>query len=137
MTEKLKIIKIIHLAICGGIIMAYVMLADFSTLTNLELPTVDTTSIIYLLLPVFCIPLSVFLYKSQIKNTDTSLELEEKLPIYQTATIIRLAVLEGAAFFILFVYPEVLLLGILIILYIIYLRPSEAEFKRDFGNTNF
>ena len=131
MTEKLKTIKIIHLAICAGIIIAYLIIGDLSTLENLNIP-MDSSSIIYLLIPISAFILSNFLYKSQIKNIDSKMKLEEKIPTYQTASIIRLAVLEGAAFLILFLIPDFLIFGILIILYIIFLRPTETQFRKDF-----
>lgn len=135
MSGKLKIIKIIHLAICAGIIIAYFIIGDLSSLENLKMPIIDSTSMIYLLIPISSIFLSNFLYKSQIKNTDTKLTLEEKIPLYQTASIIRFAVLEGAAVLILFLKPDFLIFGILIILYIIFLRPTETQFRKGFENT--
>ena len=135
MTEKLKTIKIIHLAICAGIIITYFIIGDLSSLENLKLPIIDTSSMIYLLIPVSSVFLSNILYKFQIKNIDKKLKTEEKIPYYQTASIIRLAILEGAAFLILFLKPDFLLFGILIILYIIFLRPTEQQFRRDFENT--
>lgn len=135
MTQKLKIIKIIHLAICAGIIIAYVIIGDLTNLDNLEMPTIDSESMLYLLIPVASIFLGNFLYKSQINNADPKLSLEEKIPYYQTATIIRLAILEGAAFIILLLKPDLILFGILIIGYIIFLRPTENQFRNDFEHT--
>ena len=135
MTEKLKTIKTIHLAICAGVIIAYFMIGDLSSLENLKMPSIDKASVIYLLIPISSIFLSNLLYKSQVKNIDSKLKLEEKIPFYQTASIIRLAVLEGAAFLILFLKPDFLIFGILIIVYIIFLRPTETQFRKDFENT--
>ncbi len=135
MTEKLKTIKIIHLAICAGIIIAYFIIGDLSSLENLKMPSIDKASIIYLLIPILSVFLSNFLYKSQVNNIDSKLRLEEKIPFYQTASFIRLAVLEGAAFLILFLKPDFLIFGILIIIYIIFLRPTETQFRKDFENT--
>jgi len=135
MTEKLKTIKTIHLAICAGVIIAYFMIGDLSSLENLKMPSIDKASVIYLLIPISSIFLSNFLYKSQVNNIDSKLKLEEKIPFYQTASIIRLAVLEGAAFLILFLKPDFLIFGILIIVYIIFLRPTETQFRKDFENT--
>ncbi len=135
MTEKLKTIKIIHLAICAGVIIAYFIIGDLSSLENLKMPSIDKASVIYLLIPISSIFLSNFLYKSQVNNIDSKLKLEEKIPFYQTASIIRLAVLEGAAFLILFLKPDFLIFGILIIVYIIFIRPTETQFRKDFENT--
>ena len=135
MTEKLKTIKTIHLAICAGVIIAYFMIGDLSSLENLKMPSIDKASVIYLLIPISSIFLSNFLYKYQVNNIDSKLKLEEKIPFYQTASIIRLAILEGAAFLILFLKPDFLIFGILIIVYIIFLRPTETQFRKDFENT--
>ena len=135
MTEKLKTIKTIHLAICAGVIIAYFMIGDLSSLENLKMPSIDKASVIYLLIPISSIFLSNLLYKSQVNNIDSKLKLEEKIPFYQTASIIRLAVLEGAAFLILFLKPDFLIFGILIIIYIIFLRPTETQFRKDCENT--
>ncbi|WP_340155647.1 MFS transporter [uncultured Winogradskyella sp.] len=134
MAEKLKIVKIIHLAICAGVIFAYILLSDLSVLADLKFPVIDASSYIYLMIPVIAILASNYLYKSQIKKVDSNLKLEDKIPFYQIATIMRLALLEGAAFLILFVKPDFIVFGILIILYIIFIRPTENQFRRDFEN---
>ena len=135
MTEKLKTIKIIHLAISAGIIIAYFIIGDLTSLEKFKIPSIDKESIIYLIIPVASVFLSNFLYKSQKNNIDSKLLLEEKIPFYQTASITRLAVLEGAAFLILILKPDFLIFGILIIVYIIYIRPTETQFREDFENT--
>jgi len=135
MTEKLKTIKIIHFAISAGIIISYLILGNLTSLDNLKFTSIDSSSIIYLLIPVSSIFLGNFLYKYQINSIDTKLKLEEKIPNYQTASIIRLAILEGAAFLILFLKPDFILFGILLILYIIFIRPTETQFRKDFETT--
>ena len=134
MAEKLKIVKIIHLAICAGVIFAYILLSDLSVLADLKFPVIDGSSYIYLMIPVIAILAGNYLYKSQIKKVDSNLKLEDKIPFYQIATIMRLALLEGAAFLILFVKPDFIVFGILIILYIISIRPTENQFRKDFEN---
>ena len=134
MTEKFKIIKMTHLGICAGIIIFYFIFSDLYTLGNLKILTINSSSIIYIFIPISAFFLSNFLYKSQIKNIDSKLKLEEKIPSYLTATIIRLAILEVSAILILLLKPDFLIFGILTILYIIYLRPNENQFRRDFEN---
>lgn len=135
MTEKLKTTQLIHLAICAGVIILYIILGDFTSILNI--PQLDSISIIYLVITGSAVFSSSYLYKSQVKNVDEKLTLEERIPNYQTATIIRLAMLEGAAFVILFLIPQLIILGILIILYMIYLRPTEDQFKKDFAETEW
>jgi len=50
---------------------------------------------------------------------------------YQTASIIRWTILEGAAFLMLLIYSEFLLFGILLIIYLALLIHTEAKIKRD------
>ncbi|MEX0313486.1 MAG: MFS transporter, partial [Allomuricauda sp.] len=87
----------------------------------------------YLLIPISAVVLGNFLYKQQLKNTDSGLKPEEKIGIYQTASLIRWAMLEGAAFIILFLKEELILIGLLLIFYMVILKPSEEGMKRDFA----
>ncbi|MFD1604273.1 MFS transporter [Flavobacterium artemisiae] len=130
MTEKIKTLQIIHLAICAGTILVYFFVGEISIKT-LKIPKIDSSSIIYALIPVFAFVLSTFLFKSQLKQIDPKLKLEDKLPIYQAASIMRWAVLEGAAFILLFLKPDFILFGILIIIYLIFLRPTEDRITND------
>jgi len=78
--------------------------------------------------------LSNFLFKSQLKNIDSKLSFDDKFPTYQTASLSRWAVLEGAAFIILFYNKDYLIFGILIIIYLILLMPTEDRIKKDLDN---
>ncbi|MCV2486604.1 MFS transporter [Flavobacterium sp. SH_e] len=130
MNEKIKTLQIIHLAICAGTIIAYYIVGDITSET-LHIPTIDSSSIVYLAIPVLAFVLSSVLFKMQLKQIDPKLKLENKLPIYQAASIMRWAVLEGAAFIILFVKPDFILFGILLIIYLIFLRPTEERINND------
>lgn len=46
----------------------------------------------------------------------------------------RWAILEGAAFLILFLKPDFVLFGLLIIIYLIFLRPTEERVNNDLIN---
>jgi hypothetical protein len=133
MTEKIKILKTIHLAICAGVIITYIMLGGFS-METLKIPVLDSSSIVFAVLPFLSIFLGNFLFKSQLKQADQNLKIEEKLPIYQTASIIRWAILEGVAFIILFLKPDLALFGLIVIAYLIFLRPTENKINADFQN---
>ncbi len=133
MTEKIRALQIIHLGICAGTIIAYFIIGDLS-LEKLHLPIIDSTSIIYLAIPVLAFVLSSILFKAQLKQIDPKLKLENKLPIYQTASIMRWAVLEGAAFIILFLNPDFILFGILLIVYLLFLRPTEERITNDLSD---
>ncbi|KAF2338766.1 MFS transporter [Flavobacterium nitrogenifigens] len=134
MTEKIKTLQIIHLGICAGTIIAYFIVGDIS-LETLSVPAIDSNSILYLIIPILAFVLSSILFKAQLKQIDPKLKLEDKLPVYQTASIMRWAVLEGAAFLILFIKPEFILFGILLIVYLLYLRPTEERITNDLSNS--
>jgi hypothetical protein len=134
MTEKIKTLQIIHLAICAGTILVYFFVGELSIEKLKNIPSIDSTSAVYVFIPVFAFVLSTFLFKSQLKQIDPKLKLEAKFPIYQAASIMRWAVLEGAAFIILFLKPEFVLFGILIIIYLIFLRPTEERINSDLSN---
>lgn len=133
MTQKIKTLQIIHLAICAGIVVVYFMLGNLS-IESLTITSIDSSEIVYVLIPILAFILSNFLFKSQLKQANLKLNLEENLPIYQTASIIRWAILEGAAFVILFVSPKFQLLGILLIVYLAFLRPTEERINNDLQN---
>lgn len=134
MIEKIKTLQIIHLAVCAGTILVYFFVGELSIEKLKTIPTIDSTSAVYVFIPVFAFVLSTFLFKSQLKQIDPKLKLEAKLPIYQAASIMRWAVLEGAAFLLLFLKPDFILFGILIIIYLIFLRPTEERINSDLSN---
>ena len=116
------------MAFCTGVSIAYFMIGNFSSLSDLK---IDSSSTIYLTIPFAAYFLSNFLFKSQLKKIDPKLPLEEKFPAYQTASIIRWAILEGAAFILLFMFNDYSIFGTIIIVYLILVRPTENSIKRD------
>ncbi|WP_336065906.1 MFS transporter [Mesoflavibacter sp. CH_XMU1404-2] len=111
--------------------MSYYFLGDLGNLTELTFPTVNSENYIYLFIPIAAFIISNLLFKHFISKIDNNLSVQQKLVSYQTASIIRWAILEGAAFLILLIYPEFLLFGILLIVYLALLIPTEARIKRD------
>lgn len=132
MNEKIKVLQIIHLGICAGTIVAYLFVGDFSV-EILNVPSIDSSDLIYFAIPILAFFLSNFLFKSQLKQVNTKLKPEDNLPIYQTASIIRWSVLEAAALLILFLKQELLVLGILMIIYLVSLRPTEDKIVSEFS----
>lgn len=126
MNQKIKVLQIIHLGICAGIIVAYLFVGDFQ-IEILNIQSIDSSEMIYFVIPILALFLSNFLFKSQLKQVNPKLKPEDNLPIYQTASIIRWAVLEVAALVLLFLKPKLLILGILIIIYLVSLRPTEDK----------
>jgi len=131
MTEKIKTLKLIHLAICAAMVVSYIFAGQY-TIEQLIGQEINMDNLVYLTIPIAAFILSNFMFKSQLKQVDSKASLEEKLPVYQTASIIRWAILEGAAFLILFIKPDLLIFGILLILYLVYLRPTEEKIINDF-----
>jgi hypothetical protein len=136
MAEKLKVIKIIHLFICAGVLVFYLFLGDLTSLTSLKIPDINATTIIYVIIPILSVLVSNFLFYSQLKKIDKNLQIEDKLQFYQSASITRWAILEGGAFLILFLKPDFLIFGLLIIVYLIMIRPTENQIRNDLDKTS-
>ena len=121
----------IHFAIITGLIIAYFIILDKGAITNFKTPKIDTDSIVFVLLPILAILLSNFMFKNMIGKIDSKSNIEDKISVYQTASIIRWAILEFAAFFLLFSKQELFAFGLIIILYLLILRPTEDKLKND------
>ena len=130
MNQKLKTLQIIHLSIFAGVILGYVILGDFSP-EVLQMPIVDSNSIIYAIIPLIAFVFSDFIFRSQINKIDAKVSFDEQFPLYQTASIVRWAILEGAAFVLLILKKDFILFGILLIVYLLLLFPSEFRVKSD------
>ena len=130
MNQKLKTLQIIHLSICAGVILGYVILGDFSP-EVLQMPIVDSNSVIYAIIPLIAFVFSNFIFRSQINKIDAKVSFDEQFPLYQTASIVRWAILEGAAFVLLILKKDFILFGILLIVYLLLLFPSEFRVKSD------
>jgi hypothetical protein len=132
MKENFKILKTMHLFLVAGLAMAYFLIGDLESMNFLEYKEIAASNFIYIVVPIIAIILGNYLYKDQLKNVDKRLKLAEKIGTYQTASLIRLATIEGAAFFILLYNTEFILIGMLLILYLLFLKPSEQKMKLDF-----
>ena len=130
MEEKLKTIKIIHLALCAGLVMAYIFIGDLTSI-NFNLPPLSQSNIIFVLIPVVAYILSNFMFKTQLKNADRKLKPEDNMAVYQTASLIRWAILEGAAFLILVLNKDFILFGVLIVLYLALIHPTAHRIHSD------
>lgn len=131
MQEQLKIFKIIHIALVVGLIMAYFFLGNLFDFSQLKMPEINNENMIYLTIPIVAFLLSNLLFKRLVSKIESNLSLKQKLVAYQSATIVRYAILEGAAFIILIIFPKFIVFGILLIVYMALLRPTEQRIKRD------
>lgn len=130
MEEKLKTLKTIHLALCAGLVMAYIFVGDVTSI-NFNMPPLSLSNIAYVLIPIIAYIVSNFMFKTQLKSADRTLKPEDNMAVYQTASIIRWAILEGAAFLILFLNKDFILFGVLVIVYMALLHPTENRVKTD------
>ena len=131
MKEQLKVFRIIHLALVAGLVVAYFVLGNLSDFSQLKLPTLNNDNMIYLAIPIAAFIISNLMFKMLVSKIDNALSLKEKIVPYQSASIVRYAIIEGAAFLILILKPELIVFGLLLIVYLALLMPTEQRIKRD------
>lgn len=131
MQPQFKVTQIIHIALVIGITVVYVIVGQLQNLNFLEFSEVEIGTLPFLLIPIGAVLFGNAMYKMNLKKVTSEATLLQKWTTYQTACIIRWAMLEAAAFFILFVRKEFLMVGILLILYMAYLYPSKARMESD------
>jgi protein-S-isoprenylcysteine O-methyltransferase Ste14 len=121
--------KIIHLAFLGGQVMFAGLIFIKNGSTIILTDTSDPLLIVAPAMAIGCFIASMFLYKQRVAAAADGTSLLSKLTLYQTAFIIRCALLEGASLFNVGCYLLTgnflfLLIAIVIILYFITLRPT-------------
>lgn len=131
MQPQLKTLQIIHLSLCAGLSIAYILIGDLLTLEGFPIPDVDGSSLPFVGIPVLAILLSNFMFKTLLKQVDKQKTVLQNFGLYQTASIIRWAIIEGAAFLILFIKRDFILFGMLLLVYLFFLRPTEGKVKSD------
>ena len=122
MKQRIKTIKIIHLALSAGVILAYLLMGDFNNILNVE---IDTSFLIYSFIPAIAIISGNMIFKHTMKRIKKESTTDQKFAIYQTASIYKWAILEGASFLILFSKPSYTILGVLILFYLIVIAPKD------------
>lgn len=132
MKPNIKTLQIIHLALCAGVIVAFTILSNINSISDIfNITEVSTDDYLYIAIPLIAFVASNFIYKLLLKKVDENATEDFNFSVFQTASIARWAILEGSAFVILFLKPEFILFGILILIYLILLRPTEHRFKND------
>ncbi len=129
MNQKIKTLQFIHLALCGGLIAASLFAGN--AIENLKAFKLDPSNYAYFAIPIAAIILSNMAFQVQLKKIDKTISPEENLPHYQTASLVRWAILEGAAFVIIFMMPENIVFAIPLIIYLIFLRPTQEKVTVD------
>lgn len=133
----LKSLSLIHLALAFGLI----LFAGVTVFLNSGKETAIryTDDVFVNVLPVLalvCILTSITLFKKQLITLQSKDSLKDKLKGYQSAFIVRLALLEGPCLFGIVCYLVTgnffhLIVAGLIILYFISLRPGKEKVETD------
>ena len=135
MKEQVKTMRIIHLALTIGVTIAYLFLSEISSIDELfTLPVIEGNSFYFALIPIVAYLLSNMMFKNMLSKVDKKLKIDENLGAYQTAALTRWAILEGAAFIIIFNKPDFILFGIVTIIYLALLSPTESKITSHLKN---
>lgn len=124
MNQKIKTLKIIHLALVAGVTFAYFLFGDFKNILNLE---IDDSSLVYSFIPALAYVLSNSVFRNMLNKIKEDTSDDEKFAVFQNASIIKWAILEAACFLILFLKPDFLLFGVILLFYLLLLAPKEHK----------
>lgn len=133
----LKTAKIIHLALLSGQLMFAFVTISISKNPSFNMKSVNYPFFIVApLLAVSCFLIGNFLFKKMVSNLQNKPALIDKLTGYQSALIVKCALLEGSSLFVIVVFMLTnnwffLLISACIILYFITLRPGTEKVADD------
>ncbi len=133
MEDKFKTIKMIHFAIITGVSLAYVFASEIHSFSDFELPEFNSSNLVYFVLPLLAIFISNFLYRKSLQNLVIEDSIDQKIAVFQKASLIRWAVIEGVAFLLLFLKPDFVVFGVLLIFYLILIRPTNDTIRTTLG----
>lgn len=128
MGNQLRTLKIIHFALLAGLTLGYFIIGD---ILNITVPTLEGENLYYIFIPAIAVLASNFLFKNLLSKIDKKQSKEEKIMQYQTVSIVRWAILEGSAFLILFLKPELAIFGLLLILYLFLVKPTKEKIENE------
>ena len=128
MESQIKILKIIHLALLAGVTLIYFIIGD---IFNISMPKLEGENLYYIFIPAIAVLASNFLFKNVLSKINPKSSDKEKLMQYQTASIMRWAILEGSAFLILILKPELAIFGLLLLLYLLLVRPTKEKIENE------
>jgi len=129
MDQKVKLMQVIHIALVIGVSLIYFVLGNvMNNVFNFN--EFNISSIPFLTIPIIAVFAGNFMFKNVIKTIKEA-SLQHKLVTYQTASIIRWAILEGASMIILLIKPDLILIGICLIFYMAFLRPTKEKIIQD------
>jgi len=133
----LKTVTIIHAALTFGQVMFGVLAFAESGKTGIDVKNTNNPFLYVVpLLALIGFIASNFLFKQLLNNVGLKNTLREKLMVYQTALIVRYALLEGASLFAIVCYLLTgnllfLLISGAIVLYFIIIRPTKQGTQND------
>jgi hypothetical protein len=127
---QVKVLTIIHLAFLAGMALFALVTFMLTQSTAINFDTSDTYLFIVIPFAIVAVFGSMFMYNQQLSPLVNEPNLSGKLGIYQTACIIRYAILEGAALFSITVYLLTanflyLLIALAIMSYFFAIRPTK------------
>ncbi|MFT6699888.1 MAG: hypothetical protein ACJAVD_001397 [Porticoccaceae bacterium] len=135
MKEQLKTIQLIHLALILGVVFAYYFLSDLSSFNDLfTLPDINSSTIYIAIIPMIAFVSGNLVFKSMLSKIDKKIKVEDNFGAYQTASVVRWVILKGTAFFIITTNTDFILFGVVLIIYLALLRPSESTIQNDLKN---
>jgi hypothetical protein len=134
-----KSLHIVHAALCAGVILFLITAVFINQQALIMVPANDNNSIIIYIAIVMAVVstiLGYILFNIVVSKIDTSVPVNQKLPKYLSACIVRYALIEGGALFNVAVF---LITGCLInagiaailALLMISLRPQRQQFITD------
>lgn len=130
-----KVLTLIHFAIVGGLIVSFIFLTNLAS--GDELPPLSfTQQPIEFILPVAligAIALGRFLSKNILSKLKPEDRLQKKLATYQTTHLIKIALLEGVAFFSIFSSDKTnsfnLVIAVLALVILLTLIPTKEKIE--------
>jgi hypothetical protein len=135
--KYIKSLSIIHMMLLSGMIMfgGFVLFQFSGGIT----PALDTNDTLLLLFPVIVIGAilaSQAIFKKLIAATENKTDLKSKLASYQTATIIKLALIEGPAFLGIVLSmitgnTAYIAIAIVLVIYFLLQKPTLTKVARD------
>jgi hypothetical protein len=133
----LRTITIIHLALVAGQILFAVVVLNITREKGIDLhSTNDPFFFAALILAVAAMVGSVFIFQKLVADAVTKFTLKEKLMTYQSALIVRFALLQGASMFAIVVNMLTgnlfyLIISCVLILSLIIIRPTKNKIEND------
>ncbi len=141
-----KSLNLIHIAMLVGLVVffgfAYLLIETGDFPSDIAPETQYMLSTSGILIAIAAIPLAFYIFSLRAKRARQTANPAEKLEIYKSAVILKLALIELAGFTnsILFLVSgdqQSMYLGIMTLLVMLVARPSENQFNEDFKSSEF